>query len=319
MRINYFLMMVIFGALPQMAWAAEVLDGIAVHVGADVVLISDVEKRQSQMAQMPGYAKLDSEERAERAITSLIEDHLVAQEVKRLKIDVADEEIEAVVGRMQKQNQLSPEQFEMALQNQGMTLSAYREQIRKQLIKMRLVQTKVKNKVQIPEEDVRALYATRSRDMKGTFQIKASHILVKLAPEASEADLQAAQEKIRVALDSLRSGTPFAEVAMTHSEGPSAPRGGALGVFGRGQMVPSFETAAFGAPLNEVVGPVKTPFGLHLIQVTARVPVEPAPYEKMAPMLRQELTEREMERLFSSYIDNLRSKTWINRRPSTRK
>ncbi len=87
-------------------------------------------------------------------------------------------------------------------------------------------------------------------------QVKASHILVKKRSEA---------EKI---LEELKKGANFAELAKKHSECPSRKRGGDLGWFGRGKMVPEFEKAAFSLKKGELSDLVKTQFGYHLIKVT---------------------------------------------------
>ncbi len=68
----------------------------------------------------------------------------------------------------------------------------------------------------------------------------------------------------------IAAGASFAELAKQHSQCPSGRSGGALGEFGRGQMVPEFDTVVFSAPVNEVQGPVRTQFGYHLLEVTAR-------------------------------------------------
>jgi peptidyl-prolyl cis-trans isomerase C len=68
----------------------------------------------------------------------------------------------------------------------------------------------------------------------------------------------------------IEAGKDFAEVAKQHSTCPSNSQGGDLGSFGPGQMVPEFDKVVFSAPLNEVQGPVKTQFGYHLLEVTAR-------------------------------------------------
>jgi parvulin-like peptidyl-prolyl isomerase len=86
----------------------------------------------------------------------------------------------------------------------------------------------------------------------------ARHILVKT--EAECADLK----------QQITGGADFAELAAKHSKCPSGKRGGELGTFGKGQMVKEFETVVFSAPVGEVQGPVKTDFGYHLIEVTAR-------------------------------------------------
>nr|WP_325176367.1 peptidylprolyl isomerase [Pelagicoccus mobilis] len=86
----------------------------------------------------------------------------------------------------------------------------------------------------------------------------ARHILVE-----TEAECNALLEKIQ-------GGESFADLAAAHSKCPSGKSGGALGEFGRGQMVPEFDAVVFSAPVNEVQGPVKTQFGYHLLEVTAR-------------------------------------------------
>lgn len=68
----------------------------------------------------------------------------------------------------------------------------------------------------------------------------------------------------------IEGGVDFADAAKEHSQCPSGARGGDLGTFGRGQMVPEFDTVVFNEALNTVHGPVKTQFGYHLLEITAR-------------------------------------------------
>jgi len=70
--------------------------------------------------------------------------------------------------------------------------------------------------------------------------------------------------------EKIEAGNDFAEVAKSHSNCPSKAEGGALGSFGRGQMVKEFDEVVFSADLNKVQGPVKTQFGYHLVEVTSR-------------------------------------------------
>ena len=70
--------------------------------------------------------------------------------------------------------------------------------------------------------------------------------------------------------DQIAAGGDFAELAKAHSTCPSGQRGGDLGQFGQGQMVPEFDAVVFNEALNEVHGPIKTQFGFHLLEVTSR-------------------------------------------------
>ena len=87
----------------------------------------------------------------------------------------------------------------------------------------------------------------------------ARHILVKTEAEC----LRLKQE--------IENGADFASLAKKHSSCPSGRDGGALGTFGRGQMVREFDEVVFSAPVGKVQGPVKTQFGFHLVEVTHRV------------------------------------------------
>ena len=89
-------------------------------------------------------------------------------------------------------------------------------------------------------------------------QAAARHILVNTEEQCNELKQQ------------IAGGADFADLARQHSSCPSGKQGGALGTFGRGQMVKEFDEVVFSAPVGEVQGPVKTQFGYHLVEVTMR-------------------------------------------------
>jgi len=92
--------------------------------------------------------------------------------------------------------------------------------------------------------------------MSQATQVRASHLLV---------DTQEEVEQLR---QEILAGTPFADVAQRVSKCPSGRQGGDLGFFGRGQMVPEFENAAFQLAVDEMSEPIRTQFGWHLLIVT---------------------------------------------------
>ena len=89
-------------------------------------------------------------------------------------------------------------------------------------------------------------------------QAEARHILVETEEECEQLKTQ------------IAGGADFADIAKQHSSCPSGSKGGDLGSFGPGQMVPEFDEVVFSAPVNEVQGPVKTQFGYHLLEITSR-------------------------------------------------
>jgi peptidyl-prolyl cis-trans isomerase SurA len=120
------------------------------------------------------------------------------------------------------------------------------------------------------EDIIRDLYQKQQEE------IHAAHLLVMVDPAASPADTLAAYQRTVAFLDSIEAGIPFDELAFRHSEDPSARRNrGDLGYFSGGRMVEAFEEAAYAATPGTVVGPLRTRFGYHLMDVMDRRPRTP--------------------------------------------
>jgi len=132
----------------------------------------------------------------------------------------------------------------------------------------------------VTDESLQAAYKKMASDASGNSEIHARHILVKTEDEA------------KAVIVELDSGKDFAELAKAKSTGPSGPNGGDLGFFGRGQMVPAFEKAAFeldkGAYTTE---PVQTQFGFHVIMQEDKRAKAPPSFGQAEPQLRAELSQ----------------------------
>lgn len=151
----------------------------------------------------------------------------------------------------------------------------------------------LRSSIELTDEELQAAYEAQQEDYRQEEQIRARHILIKTderSAEEAEAEIQRIRERIEA-------GEDFAELAKELSEDPgSAANGGDLRFFPRGRMVPQFEEAAFGAQVGELVGPVATPFGAHLIEVTDRRDAGVRPFEEVQAQVRHKvLTERVAE------------------------
>ena len=111
------------------------------------------------------------------------------------------------------------------------------------------------SKIEVTEKEIKDLYFDFSENFQPKTEFKASHILLENKSEAIEI------------LDKLKNGSDFSELAKLYSTGPSGEKGGNLGWFGKGAMVPAFEKAVFSLKINEVSEPIETQFGWHVIKV----------------------------------------------------
>lgn len=128
----------------------------------------------------------------------------------------------------------------------------------------------------ITPDTIQAAYADFVANFEATEELRARHILV---PDEDVA------KAIKAEIDG---GRDFAEVAIEKSTGPSGPNGGDLGYFGKGQMVPEFQDAAFALAVGGVSEPVKTQFGWHVIKVEDRRETAAPAFEQVAEQLQQE-------------------------------
>ena len=157
-----------------------------------------------------------------------------------------------------------------------------------------LAEAYMTNKVsaEISDEAIQSAYDTFVADSASREQVTAAHILVET------------EDTARAIIEQLNDGADFAELAREKSTGPSGPNGGSLGAFGRGQMVPAFEAAAFSMPVGSYsADPVQTQFGWHVIQVTDKG-VEPAP---SLDQMREQITANLSRQSFARVIEALRA------------
>lgn len=294
---------------------ARVVDRVAAVVNDEMIPMSEVHRRAA-----PDIARLESEGRAstdnrhealKRALDELIADRLLASEQKSANIEVTDQEIDLAMDDVRKQNHLDQAGFERALIGQGMSLSEYRDKLRRDLAAMKLLSTKVRSKVKVTDDDVRAEYNRRMKLDTQDVEVRARHIVVQVPANATPEQEKKARAKAEELAKRARSGEDFAELSRNFSDSPSKTDGGDVGFFKRGEMVPAFESAAFALKVGEVSEPVRSPFGWHVIKVEQRRAAEPPPFDKVKDDLREKITREQMQKQTESYIAELRKQATV--------
>ncbi len=158
--------------------------------------------------------------------------------------------------------------------------------------------------LEVSDQDLHTYYQAHQDDFTREAQVRARHILLLTGDERTEAEAKAEIETIK---QRIAGGEDFAKVAREVSEDPgSAKQGGDLGYFGKGRMTPEFEKAAFGAQVGELVGPVVTPFGVHLIQVTDTRPGGAIPFEQARQSVRNRVVAERLEPAAQDLASKLR-------------
>jgi len=299
---------------------AELVDRVAAVVNKDVIALSEVERRAAPELARAGQQERDPAKRAELrtriikgSLDALIGEKLMEEQIQELGLGVTDAELEAAMADVRRQNNAADDSaFERLLASEGFTLAAYKDFLRKQMGRMKLVQMRVSPKVKVSEEDLRAAYTQYSKMESGDSEVHARHILVQVDPNAPADKVEAARKKAEaLAAEARKPGVDFVALAKAKSEGPSAADGGDLGFFKRGVMVPAFERVAFSLNDGEVSEPVRTQFGWHILKVEEKRAVDVAPFEQVKGELEAKLKMQKTEKYVEQYVQELRQKASV--------
>jgi peptidyl-prolyl cis-trans isomerase C len=211
----------------------------------------------------------------------------VNQEIETIKDQISEQ------ARAQGANVGREEAFELALQQASLTEQELRAQLRDQL-PVQKVQERVAGGAEASQEEVQRFYEENKELQFTTPEERcARHILF-------NKDQRAKAEEVK---GQLQNGADFAELAREFSQDPgSAENGGDLGCLGRGETVPNFEEAIFNAQQGEIVGPVETEFGYHLVEVTDIRQQSTKSLEAVEGQIREQLSADIRAQEFTSWV-----------------
>ena len=235
----------------------------------------------------------------------LINRELLYQKSQNNGIKVEEAEVNEQLNALKK-NFATEEEFKNALVKMNFSETYLTSQIRRDLAVKKLIDTQFVEKATVSEKEAKDYYDGHPDAFKKPEQIKASHILINVDPQADESTKAAARKKIEEIQQKLKKGEDFASLAKESSQCPSSAQGGDLGYFGRGQMVKPFDDAAFALAPGEVSSIVETKFGYHLIKSIDKKPQTTIGYEEVKEKLQEHLKQSKVQEQVNAYVEELK-------------
>jgi peptidyl-prolyl cis-trans isomerase SurA len=297
---------------------ARVVEKIAAVVGDNIVLASEVEEKAAVL--MADANRItDPQKRAARAaalrrevLERLIDDELILQQATELKLSISSEQVDASIEEIKKQNNINDEQLREALRGQGMSMAAYRADLKRQLLRFRVLNIAVGSRVNISDEEVKAYY---DRHMKASanVQVRASHVFIAIPEGADAVAVAEKQAQAQKVLERARAGEDFAKLARELSDDAATrAEGGDLGYFGKDMLPKAIEEMVFAMQPGEIRGPVRADRGFHVIKLVDRKTKDPRPFDDVKDDIRMQLRQKDMERQTKIYLAELRKKTLVD-------
>ena len=241
----------------------------------------------------------------------LVSFHMLLQESASRGIEVDEAVVEERIESL-RTNFPTADAFSAQLESWNTTLEILRGETRRDLLVERVLAAAVPSEVDVDAETARAFYDQHMDQFIGGGGAEARHILIGLSPDADEDDKAAARTRAETVLDDVKAGGDFAELAQAHSEDQaSAATGGELGRVVKGQTVPAFEAALFALSPGETSEVVETPFGFHIIQLTALEEATTVPFTEASVQIREFLVRTEQQARTDAFVEELRANSDI--------
>lgn len=254
-------------------------DKVLAEVAGQKLLVSTLEEQvKSLPPQMQAMMARDSNMK-KQFVERWVQINILALEAKKAKLD-QDKDIKAKID-----------------ENTNLILAS--EYVRKN----------IEPKLKVTDEEIQKFYDEHKTDFTVPETVKARHILLKVDSGADEKAWKDAEKKANDIKKKLAEGGDFAKLAQEFSDDPgSKARGGDLGFFPKGRMVPEFENAAFALKPGEISAPVKSTFGYHIIQTQEKKPSETKKLEDVKQQIGQRLEAQQLQNNVETTVNQLKGK-----------
>jgi peptidyl-prolyl cis-trans isomerase SurA len=299
-------------ALAAGSTAADVVERVVATVDNEAIFLSDLRTRAAPFLPQVANAATDTERKArlkelyEELLNYLIDEQLIRQLATSSGVRITDADVSNAIENLRMQNNLTEQQFQQALVQQGLTEAQYRRDLKRQLLRLKVLNERVRSRVNVTEEEVRARYEQRARGEGSAMRFHVSHFVVPVAHGVSAIELAAKRQEAVALRDTL---TPENFEARAQELG-----GGDLGWLSEGDLPENLEVAL--VPLNpgDISDPVRGGAGFHIFFLKDRKIGDDFPtYDEMKQELYREMLDDAMIKQEKVFLDEVRRKAVINR------
>jgi peptidyl-prolyl cis-trans isomerase SurA len=282
---------------------ARLQDRIVAIVNSELIMLSDV-KREFEMEQERLSREHHGNDLPQRlktaeymALTKLIERRLQLQEAKAKKVEVSDLEVKHALEQMKRQgNPLD------------ITDTNHAQTVRDQLLLMRVVDLHIRGNITVGDSELKRFYQEHRDRFARPEEYQLSQIIIQ--PRSPDG-LAEALTKARRAMDHLKRGEKFEDVAMQYSDGANALQGGRLGLVRQGELIPAIEQAVAHLVPGGISDIIESPEGIQIIRMDDRKPKQFRQYEEVRREIQELVYQQKSEEMYQSWLVDLKNKAYI--------
>jgi peptidyl-prolyl cis-trans isomerase SurA len=312
-RFVYFCLIFLI-LIPAMA-SGEIVDRIVAVVNDDIITLSELNnaiRPYEEKLSTAGYSQEKMEAMQfnlrQEMLKNLVDRKITDQEVKKLGMTVSDQEVDNAIEQLKRSRMMTQEDLEKALKQEGLTYDAYREKIRQEILRPKLINFSVKSKVIITDQDIKTYYDNHPEMYGGTKKVYLRNILIAGGALAVDGLVQ---EKFNTVTQALVNGESFADVARQYSQAPNAADGGKIGLFGLDALSGEIADAVKDLTAGEHTAFIQTDLGYQMFFVETIDDGSSTSLDAVSDEIRKKLYDDIVEKKFNTWIEDLREKAHI--------
>jgi peptidyl-prolyl cis-trans isomerase SurA len=251
--------------------ALIILDRIAAVVDDGVIMQSEVNTRmkaiKTQISSTPKGSLPPDDVLASQIVERLIVENIQMQMAERAGVRISDSELNEAMRRISAQNGLTLDQFQQAIEQDGISYAEMRDQIRRELMMGRVQKGIMRNRIEISEQQIRNFLESETGEVITADEYRLAHILLPIPSDANAQEKEAVRQRAEDLHTQIDEGADFQSLAVEKSAGKNALEGGDLGWRKPVELPTMFSDIAQEMAVGEVRGPIKTGSGYHLIKL----------------------------------------------------
>jgi peptidyl-prolyl cis-trans isomerase SurA len=316
--LTLFMMISAVFCLPPALLGAEVVDRIVAIVNDDIITLYDLNQALQPYEDNIDALNYSTEQKRsalfqfrQKLLNELISQKLTEQEVQRYKIAVSEEEIDNYIERIKETKYLTDEELRKSLMEQGLTMDAYRAEIKRQIQRTRLVNREVKSKVVITKEDIAAYYEAHQEKYGGDRQYHLWNLFVRLPPGAGEYDRQEARDALNAHLAKIKQGVPFKDVVDEANKSDQVVRGSDLGLFRLAELSPQLQKTIGAMEPKQCSEIIETEIGYQVVYLQDVIASQAKPLAEVESEIQDILFQEVVDNKFQAWIEELRKRSLI--------
>lgn len=294
---------------------SEVLNRVVAIVNDEVVTLYEL---NSAIKRLTGMNAEDLKESSEqdflkarrRILDILIDEKIALEKIKELEIQVTEKEVDAAIEKIKENNQLTQEVLDEELKKRGLNYESYREDIKRELERARLINYEVKSKIILREEEIEAYYSDHKDEFNTEERVRIAVIFLKQNDPTDQDEADALYKRAQGILKKIKSGEDFAELARKFSEGPAAQDGGDLGAFRISELNPEMAKVVKDHSAGEVSAPIVKPTGIQIIKVVEKQAGGAKSLDQVRDAIHSILYKKALDKKYSSWIKELRKNAY---------